>query len=92
MAKQITETELWELIDPEIRDSAKATITRWLDRGDGCAVYEDHDFGSFDLGHKKFVSFGSPAAQIETPDAPDRLPDIGNAINWRYVLIATVRR
>ena len=66
-------------------------ILRWLERGDGVAVYENQDFGHPDLGHLQFVSYGSPAAQLETDVPPQRLPDIGNAINWRYQLVFTYR-
>jgi hypothetical protein len=117
-------------------------IRRWTDRGDGVAVYENHDLGHPELGQCQLTSFGSRTAQLETDtvhvtndsanghkveiaqaamrdwhergykvgpapaDAqehphdrlcpacsqpPDRLPDIGGAINWRYTLIATYR-
>lgn len=62
-------------------------VNCWLARGDGIAVYENQELGNPDLGHRKFVSFGSPAAQLETANPPERLPDIGNTINWRYRLV-----
>ena len=37
MIKTMTETELFGLLDP----SHHATVKRWLDRGDGVAVYEN---------------------------------------------------
>jgi len=69
-----------------------ATVGRWLARGDGAAVYENHDLGSRDVGAPQIVSFGSPAAQLETAEPPATLPDIGGAINWRYQLVGTYRR
>jgi hypothetical protein len=68
-----------------------ATVQRWLDRADGAAVYENHDIGHPDAGMPRIVSYGSPAAQLETASPPERLPDIGGAINWRYVLVGTYR-
>ena len=66
--------------------SSQQTITRWVERGDGVAVYVNHDLGHRDLGLRKFVSYGSPAAQLGTDDPPQTLPDIGGDINWRYQL------
>jgi hypothetical protein len=43
------------------------------------------------MGDKKFVSYGSPTAQLEVNEPPQRLPDIGGDINWRYWLIGTCR-
>lgn len=67
------------------------TINRWLARGDGAAVYENHDLGHPMAGHIQVASYGSDAAQLETDDPPERLPDIGHQINWRYMLIGTYR-
>jgi hypothetical protein len=123
-------------------DEVVRQVRPWLDRGDGVAIYENHDLGHPDLGQCQLASFGSRTAQLETDmvhvtndsangrkvelaqahmrdwhergfkvgpapaDAqehpydrlcpacsqpPDRLPDIGGAINWRYTLIATYR-
>src|SRR5260370_41708783 len=68
-----------------------AQVNVWLARGDGAAVYENHDPRHPERGSCRIVSYGSPAAQIETAEPPSRLPDIGNAINWRYVLGGTYR-
>jgi hypothetical protein len=70
-------------LDPEHYD----LVNRWLARGDGIAVYENADLGHPELGHRQFLSFGSTQAQIETNEPPQRLPDIGNRINWRYQLV-----
>lgn len=67
------------------------TVQKWLDRGDGIAVYENHDLGHPQQGHRKFVSYGSKATQLEVEYPPERLPDIGSEINWRYVLIGTLK-
>lgn len=63
----------------------------WLRRGDGIAVYENHDFGHPDLGDRKFVSFGSAQAMLETEMPPERMPDFPAQINWRYQLIGTYK-
>ncbi len=85
----MTEPELMKALD----DPKNAAIVKgWLDRGDGVAVYEIKALDSANLGHRKFVSFGSPAAQLEVDEPPTRLPDIGGQINWAYQLEATVRR
>jgi hypothetical protein len=78
--------------DQAQHDEAWALIQRWLARGDGAAVYENHDLGHPGIGLCKIASFGSPAAQLEMTYPPDRLPDTRTDINWRYVLIATCRR
>ena len=49
------------------------TVRRWLDRGDGCAVYENMAMDSALLGHRKYTNFGSPAAQLEVDDPPVRI-------------------
>jgi len=64
---------------------------RWLARGDGIAVYTNHDLGSHEVGRIIIVSYGSPEAQLETDDPPATLPDIGGMINWRYQLTAVYR-
>lgn len=68
-----------------------ATVQKWLDRGDGCAVYENAELGHPALGSRKFVSFGSEQAQIEADTPPQTLPDIGGSINWRYQLVGILR-
>lgn len=64
-------------------------IDEWIARGDGCAVYRNAEIGHPEAGHLKFVSFGGPQAQLEVPDPPKTLPDIGDEINWRYQLVGT---
>lgn len=85
--QQLTRDEVLALVDP----ASHHLIERWLARGDGVAVYENQDMGSPGLGEQQFVSFGSDAAQLETDDPPERLPDIGNAINWRFTLVGVCR-
>jgi hypothetical protein len=70
---------------------AASRVDIWLRRGDGIAVYENRELGHPDLGHRQIVSYGSPAAQLETTEPPTTLPDIGGAINWRYQLVGTYR-
>jgi hypothetical protein len=72
--------------DPDFIDRSTKIIQGWIERGDGVAVYENQDLGSPDVGHKQFVSFGSEKAQLPGDIPPDRLPDIGGAINFRYWL------
>lgn len=66
-------------------------MNRWIQRGDGIAIYENQDLGHRELGDKRFVSFGSAAAQLETDTPPKQLPDTRTSINWRYVLIGTYK-
>ena len=82
-----------EVIDAvlELGDTELDKLNRWLERGDGVAVYMNIELGHPQLGHKQFVSFGSPDAQLEMDEPPERLPDIGNHINWRYYLQGTYR-
>ena len=83
--------EVVDLVDPELQSEARATFERWLDRADGVALYENHDLGHPELGHRQFLSFGSEAAQLPYEEAPAMLPDIGTRINWRYALVGTYR-
>lgn len=82
------ESTLFEMIDP----AHHATVRKWLDRRDGVAVYENQALDSSNLGHRKFTSYGSTAAQLEVEVPPERLPDIGGQINWAYRLTGTCRR
>lgn len=43
-----------------------ALYDRATSRGDGVAVYENHDLGHPELGQRQYVSFGGPEAQLET--------------------------
>jgi len=83
--------EFEKLEDIELDSDLWATVQVWLDRGDGIAVYENHDLSHPEQGHRQFVSYGSPTAQIEEDYPPKRLPDIGSKINWRYQLIGTLK-
>lgn len=82
-----------EILDYWQEGSARvfAQVNGWRARGDGAAVYENHDLGHPDLGDQRIVSFGSAAAMIESDEPPERLPDIGGTINWRYVLVGTYK-
>lgn len=75
----------------EMVRSVTAQMNKWLERGDGVAVYENQDLGHYKLGDKQFVSFGSSAAQLEVDTPPAQLPDTPTSINWRYALIATYK-
>lgn len=82
------EKELFELLDPEHH----GVVRGWLERGDGVAIYQNMALDSSRVGHRQYVSFGSPRAQLEVDEPPKRLPDIGNQINWPYQLVDTIRR
>lgn len=69
-------------------EQSMTLMDRWVSRGDGVAVYENHDLSSRHLGDRQYVSYGSPAAQLEVTEPPSTMPDIGSAINWRYQLVA----
>lgn len=75
----------------QLDDDSIPIVNRWLERGDGIAVYENHDLGHPELGHRQFLSYGSPAAQFETDEPPQRLPDFPQKINWRYTLVGVYR-
>jgi hypothetical protein len=83
----MTREQLFDILDPQHH----ATVQRWLDRGDGVAVYRNEAHELPRHGDRQFVSFGSPEAQIEMAEPPTRMPDIGAVINWAYQLEATVR-
>ena len=54
-------------------------------------MYENAEIGHPNSGHLKALSFGSPQAQLEVDSPPERMPDVGRDINWRYMLKATCR-
>ena len=96
MAAEYSADAIRAYITEQYEDQAPAVIGqvgRWLARGDGIAVYENHDLGHPEAGMPKIVSYGSPAAQLETDTPPARLPDglPAGAINWRFVLVGTYR-
>ncbi len=69
-------------------DAVLNQMNGWLRRGDGIAVYENQDLGHPELGDKRFTSYGSSAAQLETFTPPTILPDgVGGTVNWRYTLV-----
>ena len=90
----MTEEELFSLLDEEHHD----TVRKWLDRGDGVAVYQNIALDHSRMGQRKFVSYGSEKCQLEPCHCdeagcpPNRLPDIGGQINWPYRLEGVCRR
>lgn len=88
---KLSREDIHKILKDEDMEFAATQMNLWLERGDGVAVYENHDLGHPQLGHKQFVSFGSEKAMLEVEEPPQRLPDIGNAINWRYQLVGTYR-
>lgn len=93
MATEWTAAQVRESIEMALEDvlDAIAVMNRWLARGDGVAVYENVELGHPDAGHRQYVSFGSPEAQIPDAFPPSRMPDIGSSINWRYALVGAYR-
>lgn len=89
--KKYTQAEFSEIIErnhgKEFVEGILSTVSKWTERGDGAAVYENHDLGHPDQGLCKIVSYGSEKAQLEVTVPFDTLPDIGSAINWRYQLV-----
>ena len=90
-------TELWEMLHESAggdegweRLSRDLMETRWLARGDGIAVYQNMALDSSTMGRRKYMSYGSPEAQLEMEVPPLRLPDIGPQINWMFQLIAVL--
>jgi hypothetical protein len=83
----------WELDQAEA-EPVLDRINGWLARGDGAAFYVNQDLGHPHLGEYQIVSWGSPVAQLEVleaDDLPERLPDIGGRINWRFTLVGAYR-
>lgn len=99
MTDQWTPAELAAYIDRQYGDDpaqhtrARHLTRQWLARGDGAAIYENHDLGHHGLGACQIASYGSRDATLPVPedDLPERLPDFPGRINWRYVLVATCR-
>lgn len=73
--------------DPEFHNKLRQVLQSWASKGRKIAIYENADLGHPDQGLRTYVTYGSSEAQLETPTPPERLPDIGNKINWRYRLI-----
>ena len=99
MAEAYTAEKLLALLEDKYGEEAAPEVAvqlnTWLARGDGVAVYENHDLSHIDMGHIKITSFGGSQAQLVNADhdpcPPERLPDglPARHINWRYVLIGT---
>lgn len=87
ITKELTRAELDALLaEEQLEPGGLELVERWIARGDGVAIYRNVLLGHPQLGHRQLVSFGSPAAQLEVDTPPDRMPDIGGSINWRYTL------
>lgn len=84
MSAIISSNELGLLVNAE----SHPIVNRWLARGDGVACYSNHAFDSGMFGHRIFLSYGSPAAQIETALPPDACPVQGHGMStaWMYRL------
>ena len=72
-------------------DDITGQVNRWLERGDGVAVYENQDLGHPEVGWPRLASYGGPEAMLVTDEPPQRLPDTPKHINWRYQLVAVYR-
>jgi hypothetical protein len=79
-----------EQYGPDHAPGALQLIRKWIARGDGAAIYTNHDLGHPHVGEPRIVSYGSPAAQLEVAEPPTQLPDgiPSGAINWRFRLDA----
>lgn len=94
--RSITRDELWEFMkQQEFPEHALGVVRRWLDRGDGAAVYRNaliQPPSAGDIGPLyKIASFGSAAAQIESATPPQRLPDTERERHWNYTLDSVCR-
>jgi hypothetical protein len=81
---------LSERYEPEDMAEIVGKLNAWLARGDGVAVYENHDLGHPELGRIVCLSFGSTGAVFEG-EPPSRMPDLPQLIGWRYQLVGTYR-
>lgn len=90
---EYTENEIREIIADwgDAAPQVLETVNLWLARGDGVAVYENQDLGHPEGGERRLMSYGSEKAQVESDVPPERMPDIGHQINWRYVLVGCYR-
>ena len=88
-------SEIWERVeDVPLDDDDRLTLPamqRWINEGKGVAVYENVALDSSGLGTLMAMSYGTPEAQLETDEPPDRCPDIGNQINWKLRLKGVVK-
>lgn len=86
----VTWVELEEVrqlaVQQDVVQAVEGLIRRVSARGDGIAVYENVDLGHPEIGLCKFVSFGGENAQLGGDVPPEKLPDIGSTINWRFML------
>ena len=95
--KTLTPDELWAMLHESAagdegweKHSRDLMEKRWLARGDGIAVYQNVALDSSTMGRRKYMSYGSPEAQLEMEVPPQRLPDIGSQINWMFQLEAVL--
>lgn len=86
--KTYNQVELMKLIADNFDgyEPIQNVVTRWLDRGDGAAIYINEDLGHPDVGDMRIISFGSDESQLPGDTPPQMCPDIGNTIGWRYQL------
>jgi hypothetical protein len=93
MTKTLTSEQIVRIVEEEFDEPVAVfeKINRWLIRGDGVAIYENALLGHPGAGDLRLVSYGSERAQLEVDIPPDRLPDIGNQINWRFQLKGAYR-
>ena len=76
------------ILGNEKPDSAVLTILRErLKPGQTWFVYQNHAMDSASLGHLQFLCCG-PGCTFAEP--PARMPDIPQAIGWRYLLVGKV--
>jgi hypothetical protein len=80
MEKSISADEIRAGLDP----LSLELVNQWLESGTAVAVYENVDLGHPECGHRKYLTTRTFKGEV-----PERLPDWGDQINWRYMLVGT---
>ena len=67
--------------------AAREAAGRWLATGWAIAVFENHDLGSMNVGHRFALPFDqADVAKMEI--GKSRAPDGPYGMGWRYLLVA----
>lgn len=89
-----TRREYEEFMARELKEYAHDVMQKtdkWLERGDGVAIYRNEAMDSSGFGDLQMISYGSSSCQWDGTDPPLQLPDIGSSVGWRFRLYATFR-
>ena len=73
----------------EIHEDALKQMRERIREGTRWAAYQNHDLGSRDIGHLKFLLCGKDCG-LTMEEAHGRMPDTKDAINWRYQFVGWV--